>query len=166
MTVNLIISGSSMSTPLPDSVDLGLVNAGATSSYQDLYIRHDSVYNSITDCGFYLNSYVGQNYQGVDPNDDYTEIVDWGTTTEGEGFTISQVSPFSSYSSFKTSLGTVSNPIILDADSIIDGTPGDDGEIPVGAQSHVRVRFVIPAVVSNPSGYRSITLVMAYSATS
>jgi hypothetical protein len=165
MTVNLIISGQSMSTPLPDSVDFGSVAPGASSSYQDLYIRHDAVFNEITDCGFYLNSYVGQNYLGNDPNVDYDEIIGWGET-EGEGFLISQEPTFITYTSLKTGVGTVTNPLILDAGSIIDGTPSGDGEIPVSAQSHVRVKFVIPTVVSNPSGYRSITLVLAYSATS
>jgi hypothetical protein len=176
MTVNITISGTSGSDSLADTVDLsasGSVEPGDDSDVQDLFIRHDAVASSITDCAFYATRYTGSSYLGEDPDDDFTEIMGWGDAATG-GWTINQVIPDSWTTGqrfdtgddqlFKNGYGDINSQLILLASAINIGAQVE-GEIPVAGEAHVQVRFQVPPSVEG-AGYRAIQLVMAYSATS
>jgi hypothetical protein len=175
MTVNITFSNTSGGDSLADTVDLGSVTPGNDSSFQDVFIRHDAVVNSITDCAWYLQRYVGSNYLGSDEDDDFTEVMGWGDAATG-GFTINQVVPVGWASGtqfatgndqvFKNGYGDINNQLILDEDSIIVGTPAGDGVIPLAGEAHVQARFQVPSSVPAGAGYRAATLVFSYSATS
>jgi hypothetical protein len=175
MTVNITFSNLSGGDSLADTVDLGSVTPGAESSYQDVFIRHDAVVSSITDCAWYLQRYVGSSYSGDNEDDDLTELLSWGDAATG-GFIINQVIPPSwTYGTqfatgndqlIKNGYGDINNQLILDEDAINVGTPIGDGIIPVAGEAHVQVRFKVPSSVPAGAGYRAATLVFSYSATS
>lgn len=175
MTVNITIAGTSGDDSLADTIDLGTVEPGNETGFQDFFIRHDAVTNPITDCAWYVTRYTGSSYLGEDPDDDYTEIMGWGDAATG-GLIINQVipgawtvgDPFNPGDDqvFKNGYGDIDNQLILDEDSINIGTPAGDGEIPVAGEAHVQVRASVPSVGVGSAGYRAMQLVLAYSATS
>ena len=174
MTVNITISDTSGSDSLSDTVDLGTGEPGADTDVQDLFVRHDAVSASITDCAFYVTRYTGSSYLGQDVDDDLDEILGWGDLASG-GFTINQVIPvgwaqgdqfsISNDQVFKNGYGDINSQLILLTSAINIGTPVE-GEIPVAGEAHVQVRCQVPSSVPDGAGYRAIQLVMAYSATS
>ena len=83
MTVNITIGETSGGDSLADTVDMGTVTPGADSDEQELFIRHDALVNSITDCAFYMTRYTGSSYLGEDADDDLTEIFGWGDAATG-----------------------------------------------------------------------------------
>jgi hypothetical protein len=175
MTVNITFSNVSGGDSLSDTVDLGSVEPGNESSWQDIFIRHDAVVNEITDCAWYLQRYVGSSYLGENEDDDLTELMSWGDAATG-GFIINQVIPPSwTYGEqfntgddqlIKNGYGDINNQLILDEDAINIGTPAGDGVIPVAGEAHIQARFKVPSSVPNGAGYRAATLVFSYSATS
>jgi hypothetical protein len=185
MTVNITISDTSGGDSLADTVDQGIVTPGNDSDIQDLFIRHDAQVNPITDCAFYLQRYVGSSYLGDNADDDFTEVMSWGDAATG-GFMINQVipggwtegrpfwdsnppysdAPPDTWQVFKNGYGDINNQLILDEDSISVGTPAGDGVVPLAGEAHVQVKWNVPASVPAGAGYRAVTLVMAYSATS
>ena len=174
MTVNIVFSDTSGGNAMAETQDSGTVTPGADSDEQDLFIRHDAVSAAITNCAWYITRCVSTGYLGSDADSDITEILGWGDS--GDGFQINQVappswtegSPFGSgdWDIFKNGHGDIDNQIPLDEDSIILGTPAGDGVIPVGGEAHVQVKWAIPSDVALGSGYRGLSLVFAYSATS
>lgn len=175
MTVNITFSNTSGGDSLADTVDLGSATPGNDTDFQDIFARHDAVVNAITDCAWYLQRYVGSSYLGDNEDDDFSEIMSWGDAATG-GFIINQVIPpswtygdqFSSGDDqvFKNGYGDINNQLILDEDSISVGTPAGDGVIPVAGEAHVQVRADVPASIPAGAGYRAVTLVLSYSATS
>ncbi len=175
MTVNITFSNVSGGDSLSDTVDLGSVEPGDESSFQDVFIRHDAIVNAITDCAWYLQRYVGSSYLGDNEDDDLTELLSWGDAASG-GFILNQVIPPSwTYTEqfdtgddqlIKNGYGDINNQLILDEDSINIGTSGGDGVIPIAGEAHVQVRFQVPSSVPAGAGYRAATLVFSYSATS
>jgi len=175
MTVNITFSNTSGGDSLADTVDLGSTTPGNPTSVQDIFIRHDAIVNPITDCAWYLQRYVGSSYLGDDEDDDFTEIMGWGDAATG-GCVINQVIPVGWTSpqqftvgndqTFKNGYGDINNQLILDEDSINIGTPAGDGIIPLAGEAHVQFRATIPSSVTAGAGYRAVTLVLSYSATS
>ena len=174
MTVNIIFSetsaGDSMAeTQEPDAP----VTPGNESDAWDLFIRSDAVNADVTNCAWYITRFVSPNYLGDDADADLIEILGWGDGNDG--FRINQVIPPSwtigddfdpaDYDSFRNGHGDIDNQIPLSEDAII-GTSSGDGVLPIGEEAHVQVRFEIPASVPSGSGYRGVSLVFAYSATS
>ena len=175
MTVNVTFSNVSGGDSLSDTVDLGKADPGNDTSFQDVFIRHDASVNPITDCAWYLQRYVGSSYLGTDEDDDFSEVMSWGDAATG-GCIINQVVPASWTSGqqfsigddqvFKNGYGDINNQLILDEDSIVVGTPAGDGVIPVSGEAHIQFRADIPSSVPAGAGYRAVTLVLSYSATS
>jgi len=175
MTVNITFSNTSGGDSLSDTTDLGSVDPGDETIFQDIFTRHDAIVNPITDCAWYLQRYVGSNYLGDNEDDDFVEIMGWGDAATG-GFVINQVIPGSwvygqqfnilNDQIFKNGYGDINNQLILDEDSICIGTPAGDGVIPVSGESHVQIRTSVPSSVPAGAGYRAVTLVFSYSATS
>ena len=60
--------------------------------------------------------------------------------------------------------------MVLDQEAVNIGSPGGDGEIPVSGEAHVQVRISIPFGASGGGiegpGFRAVSLVFAFSATS
>jgi len=175
MTVNITFSNVSGGDSLSDTTDLGSATPSDDTSFQDIFIRHDAIVNPITDCAWYLQRYVGSNYLGEDEDEDFAEVMGWGDASTG-GFIINQVIPGSwiygdqfdptDDQVFKNGYGDINSQLILDEDSICVGTPAGDGVIPVAGEAHVQVRASIPSSVPAGAGYRAVTLVLSYSATS
>jgi len=175
MTVNITFANLSGGDSLSDTTDLGSTTPGNDTELQDVFIRHDALVNPITDCAWYLQRYVGSSYLGDNEDDDLTEVMAWGDAATG-GFIINQVIPGSwtigdqfvvgNDQIFKNGYGDINNQLILDEDSISVGTPAGDGVIPIAGEAHVQCRADIPASVPAGAGYRAVTLVFSYSATS
>jgi hypothetical protein len=166
MTVNIIFSSTSGGDSMADTQDSGSVSPKDESTAQDIYIRHDAVNAPITDCSWYITRCVSLTYLGNDPDEDLTEILGWGASAT-EGFMINQIdSGTAVWDSFRVGHGDINNQIILDEDAISIGTPAGDGVIPVAGEAHVQVKWVIPTSPSRGTGYRGLSLIFAYSATS
>lgn len=175
MTVNITFSNTSGGDSLSDTVDLGKADPGDDTEFQDIFVRHDAIVNAITDCAWYLQRYVGSSYLGENEDDDFTEIMSWGDAATG-GCILNQVIPVSwTYGDqfvevndqvFKNGYGDINNQLILDEDAINVGTPAGDGIIPVAGEAHVQFRAQVPSSVPAGAGYRAVTLVLSYSATS
>jgi hypothetical protein len=161
---------------MADTVHLGTVTPSTTSSELDVFIRHDGLVNPITDCAFYINKYAGTSYQGDDADDDYTELFDWGDAGSG-GLLLNQKvpagwaegDPFGSanWKRIKRGYGDINNQIVMSQNAISQGDPGgEDGKIPVGGEAHIQLKWQSPASVPNGAGYRAVTIVFAFSATS
>jgi hypothetical protein len=175
MTVNITFSNVSGGDSLSDTTDLGSATPGVDTAFQDIFVRHDAIVSPITDCAWYLQRYVGSSYLGENEDDDFAEVMSWGDAATG-GFIINQVIPGSwvydqqfdevNDQVFKNGYGDINSQLILDEDSICVGTPAGDGVIPVAGEAHVQVRALIPASIPAGAGYRAVTLVLSYSATS
>lgn len=173
MTVLLTISESSGGFSMSDTTDLGDLNPGDESDFQDLFISHDATVNSITDCHFYITRYTGNSYPGVDPDADFTQILDWGIGGT-EGVRMSMVpdggwvigSEFTTgWQSFYPGNGDINSQIELDHQSLVFGLTSNDGEIPVNDEAHIQLKVVVPAAPAG-AGNKGFGLVVAYSATS
>lgn len=173
MTVNIIFSDTSAGDAIADTQDSGTVVPGAESDVHDLFIRHDAVAAAITNCAWYVTRCVSTNYLGSDADSDLTEVLAWGDA--GDGFLVNQTAPAgwtigdifpTAFDPFSNGHGDIDNSIPLDEDSIVIGTPAGDGIIPIAGEAHVQVRWSIPSSVALGSGYRGLSLVFAYSATS
>lgn len=171
MTVNIVISATSSGDSMADTQDSGIVIPGDDSDELDLFIRHDGI-AAITNCAWYITRCVSANYLGADADSDLTEVLSWGDGAEG--FQLNQVVPVSwtigdpfdpPWDPFANGHGDIDNQIPLDEDSIIQGTPAGD-TIPIAGEAHVQVKWTIPSTVALGSGYRGVSLVFAYSATS
>lgn len=85
MTVTITMSNHSGGDQVEEVIDLGDKDPGNASPITDLFIRHDAVNNPITNCGFYIVRYAGEDYTGIaDPDSDYAEVIAWGDYT-GDG---------------------------------------------------------------------------------
>lgn len=181
MTVNIVASGTSGGDSLADTNDLGSVSPSGTSTVQDVFIRHDAVVASITDCAFYIVRHTGGTYLGSDADEDYSELLDWGYSTYTGatpvgGLAINQVIPPSweigeefdsgDWVYFYFGSGDIDHQLTLKQTAINQGSVSEDGVIPVAGEAHVQVKWEVPSSVPNGAGYRAITLVFAYSATS
>jgi hypothetical protein len=172
MTVNITISETSSGYSIADSTDLGSVDPGTATSFQDLFISHDATVNPITECYLYLTRYVGTSYGGSDADADLTQILGWGAT-DLEGVRLSMVrddpwagSEFTTgWQSFKVGNGDVNTPIELDADSLVQELGSTDGEIPVGDEAHIQLKVLVPSSPGD-AGVKGFTFVFSYSATS
>lgn len=174
MTVNIVFSSTSAGNAMAETQDSGEVTPGNDSVFQDIFIRHDAVNAPITNCAWYITRAVSPNYLGSDADADLTEILGWGDSDEG--FRINQVIPVSwtigdefedvNWNSFKNGSGDINNQIPLDEDSISIGTPAGNSVIPVSGEAHVQVKWTLPSSIPAGSGYRGLSLVFAYSATS
>jgi hypothetical protein len=168
MTVSITISETSGGDALAGTTSSGTVSAGSASTAQDLYIRHNASVNPITDCALYLVRMVGSGYLGSDADSDFTEIMDtWGPAGGGFQYNTDQPSfAVGNWTSFKTGHGDSDNPVTLPTAAVNIGTPAQIGDIPVSGEAHIQVRWSIPASVPAGAGYRAVSLVFAYSATS
>ena len=82
MTVSITMANVSGGDQVEEVIDLGDVAPGEASPLTDLFIRHDAVNNPITNCGFYIVRYAGEDYTGIkDPDSDYAEVIAWGDHT-------------------------------------------------------------------------------------
>ena len=175
MTVNITLSDESGGNSLSDTQDSGTVVPGNESDFQDVFIRHDAAVNPITDCAWYVTRCVSTTYQGSDPDADLIEILGWGDGGS-DGFVINQVIPVAwtigdqfaivNDDLFKNSHGDENTQIQLPTTAINIGTPAGAGQIPVAGEAHVQFRWKTPSSVTLGSGYRGLTVVFAYSATS
>lgn len=161
MAVNLTISDSSGGNQISDSNDMGSVTTGNYTSEQDLYISHDAVVNSITDCSIYAIRYAGSGYLGTDADADFTEIMGWGDAGTG-GI---QISMNNTWYTFKNAFGDVDSQITLDKNTLVIGSASNDGEIPVAGEAYIKLRVKIPSTVGS-AGYKAFSFVFAYSSTS
>ena len=175
MTVTLTLSETSGGNAMADTTDMGSATPGNDVTYQDIFISHDAVVNSITDCAIYAIRYAGSNYLGTDADADFTEIMGWGDAATGgvkvvmDGWTgwASGENAVGTWLLFKNGYGDVDNQIPLDKDAVVVGTvPSSNGEIPVGGEAHIQVKVAVPSSVPGGAGYRAFSLVFAYSATS
>lgn len=186
MTVVITMSNVSGGDQVEEVIDMGTVDPEKASGVSDLYVRHDAVNNPITDCGFYIVRYAGDDYDGAsDPDLDYTEVLAWGdTTANGHGNQIdsdaTQGGLFinqdhsngflpATWTVFNSSRGpSNSSPLQLSADAINISpalyTPVA-GELPQNGEAHVQTRWDIPDTATT-AGSRYIQLVLAYSYTS
>lgn len=173
MTVNVIFSSTSAGDSMAETQDSGTVEPGDESLYHDIFIRHDAVAAAITNCAWYMTRCVSSSYLGTDADTDLTEVFGWGDA--GDGFWINQTAPVSwtigqefptTFDIFANGHGDIDNQIPLDKDSIIIGSVVTGGTIPVGGEAHVQMKWSIPSDVPLGSGYRGISIVFAYSATS
>jgi len=179
MTVNLTLSETSGGDAMADTTDMGQVTPGNDVTYQDVFISHDAVVNSIEDCAIFAARYAGSNYLGLDADADFTEIMGWGDSTPGEGIQLVMdgwagwtggengvLSGTGTWLTIKNGYGDIDSQIPLDKDSIVVGTPPAlDGEIPVGGEAHVQIKVGVPSS-GLVAGYRAFSMVFAYSATS
>lgn len=174
MTVNIVTSGTSGGDSLSDTVDIGSPLAGQATDYQDIFISHNAVVEPITDCALYITRYAGSSYLGADADQDIIDILGWGGAVGDNGARVSMTPPSpwtsgdkfpSGWQQFKLGSGDVDNPITLDENSIIIGTPSGPGEIPVGGEAHIQIEVQVPSSVSS-AGYKAFSLVFAYSASS
>lgn len=179
MTVNITFANTSGGDSIDDNASLGSIDAGGETSTEDilnLFVRHDATVNPITDCSWYIQRYVGSNYEGSNGEDaDLEEVLSWGDDATG-GLVINQVIPTgwiagsqfdeSNDQIFKNGYGDINNQLILKEDSINIGTPAGDGIIPVSGEAHVQLRMKVPDSIPAGAGYRTILLVFSYSATS
>ena len=175
MTVNIVFSNTSAGSQMAETQDSGTVTPGDESDIHDLFIRHNGI-SSITNCAWYITRCVSTSYLGSDADSDITEVLSWGDS--GDGFIINQILPVSwtsgpfaasgdaSWDNFRNGHGDINAPITLDEDSISIGTPAGNGVIPANGEAHVQLKWSIPTSVSLGSGYRGLSLVFAFSATS
>lgn len=180
MTVIITFAGISGGDSLSDTIDIGpAMDPGDISIIQDVFIRHDAEAAPITNCAFYLTKFAGGFYPGTDPDADYVEVISWGDNIADKGAQLNQVVPAlwaapTSFwvenptgETFASDSGTIDSPIILSEHAIVQGT-AETGKIARGGEAHVQFRMNTPEVASitRASGYRAISLVFAYSATS
>lgn len=175
MTVNIFISETAGGTSLPDTQDIGSVSPDETTDFQDFFISHDAEVESITDCALYVYRYTGSNYLGDDADADLTEILGWGDADTGgiklvmdgwDSWVVGSINTEGSWLDIKTGYGDVNSPLPLVSESIVVGSPGADGDVPVGGIAHVQIKVDVPASVPRGAAYRAFGLVVAYSATS
>jgi len=178
MTVNITTSATSAGDSLADTVELnavdGALNPGENSDHQEVFISHDAVVASITDCALYITRYAGSNYLGADAGQDIIDLLGstWGGADKGARMSMTPPGSWvlnaiftSGWASFKTGYGDVDSEIPLAKESIVVGTPpASDGEIPVGGEAHIQIRVDAPLTAA--AGYKAFSLVFAYSATS
>jgi hypothetical protein len=176
MTVNLTLSETNGGSSLSDTEDLGSIAPGNTADFQDLFISHDAENNKITDVSLYLTQYAGSTYLGSDAAGDLSELLGWGDAVTG-GFkvvmdgwgswTTGTRNEVGTWLTFKNGYGDVDSQIPLAKESIVTGAvPSVDGEIPVDGTAHIQIEIDIPSSVPDGAGYRAVSLVVAYSATS
>ena len=174
MTVLLTLSATSSGSSLPDTTDFGSLSAASSTSHQDVFISHDAVVASITDCAIYIQRYTGSSYLGDDADADLVQLLGWGDAGTG-GVKMSMTPDVgwvvgneftSGWITFKNGVGDVNNQIPLDKDSIVVGTPpAADGSIPVNGESHIQIKVTAPPSPGS-AGYKGFGLIFAYSATS
>jgi len=174
MTVNITFSSISAGNSMADTQDSGTVTPGDDSDVQDIFIRSDAVNANLTNCAWYITRCVSTSYLGSDADSDITEILGWGD--DGDGFQINQIIPGAwtinddfapgTWKTFRNGYGDINNQIPLDADALVSGAAVADRILPINDEAHVQVRWKIPSSVSLGSGYRGLSIVFAYSATS
>lgn len=164
MSVNLIVSGTSGGTDLPEEISLGSHSPGDDTSTSDIFISHDGD-NEITDVALYIMRDISSTYPGDDPDTDILTLLGWADDDSSDGVQINMNATSPSWLPMDSTDGNESNPRTLDEDSIVVGTPAGDGVIPVGGEAQVQCKVVIPSTVSS-SGIMGFSLVIAYSATS
>lgn len=174
MTVNIFISETANGSSLADTADLGSSSPGESSTYQDLFISHDAEVASITDCALYIYRYTGSNYEGSDADADITEFLGWGDAATGgiklvmdgwESWT-SGINEDGTWLTIKNGYGDVTAPLPLLPDSIVVGSYGSIGEIPVGSIAHVQIKVDVPSSVPRGADTRMFGITMSFSATS
>jgi len=166
MTVNITFSSTAGGYAMTDTQNSGtVVPGGVATQVQDIFIRHDADYAPITDCAWYIQRCVSINYTGDDADRDLAEIKEWGDA-DGFGFQINQNPIEATWQRFNNAQGTPSSQLGLPQVAVTQGVAADDGEIPVGGEAHVQVKWKVPASVPYGADVRGLSLVFAYSATS
>jgi hypothetical protein len=113
--------------------------------------------NPLTDCCFYISRFVGDVYNGDDPDDDISEILGWGDSSDGLAISFDAGANYTYFS----------NAVGYDGDTAIELDGVDTaGELAVDEEAHIKLKFEIPDTVSRGAGIRNYSLVFAYSATS
>ena len=172
MTVIITFAGISGGDSLSDTIDITngeIMSPEDSTDVQDIFIRHDAEVAPITNCGFYLTRFAGSGYGG-DADLDYDEIITWGKDIAGKGAKICQIPGFNFEAdglTFDLGNGTIESPFVLDDDAIIQGI-AEDGKIYVSGEAHIQFRIDTPQVsdITRGAGYRAVSLVFVYSATS
>ena len=85
MPVSLTLSSTSNGTSMDEPLDYGNKPNGQTTSTQTIYIRHDGA-ASITDVGFYIDTYSGAYSGDATAAADYAELKAWGDATTASTF--------------------------------------------------------------------------------
>lgn len=174
MTVNIFMSDTLNGNVLSDTTDIGSVTPSNSSTYQDIFIRHDAAVAPITDCGLYIYRFVHDNYPGINEDDDLEELIAFGDASSGgvnlvmdgwSGWT-SGLNTSGTWNLIKTGYGTADSPAALPIDAIVVGTPNNPGEIPVDGVAHIQIKVDLPASIPRGAGYRAFDLVFTFSATS
>lgn len=156
MSVNVTISNTSEGVSVSDTYDCETIDAGDNESF-DFYVRHDAQVNPLTDCCFYISRFVGDVYNGDDPDDDISEILGWGDSSDGLAISFDDGANYTYFS----------NTVGYDGDTAIELDGVDTaGELAVDEEAHIKLKFEIPDTVSRGAGIRNYSLVFAYSATS
>jgi len=161
-TVNIIISDESFGNPIGDTTDMGTdITPGSETDTVDFYISHDAEVSPITSCAIYMTEYTGSNYLGSSIEDDLVELLGWGDS--GYGVKIKQYG--GTWDTIRNGHGDIDNEISLTTDAVTTGTPAGAGQIPVGGEAYIQVKFQAPSP-SGGAGYRAVSLIFEYSATS